>query len=95
MLLYVITLIVVIFSLAATENGQGFTMEQIIFEAASALGTVGLTTGITGSLTSAGKVIIIAAMLIGRLGPLTLLAVLTFNLRPVGYNYPSEPLVVG
>jgi len=46
-------------------------------------------------LTTAGKLIIIATMLIGRLGPLTLLAALTFNLKPVRYNYPDEAVIVG
>ena len=39
--------------------------------------------------------IIITVMLIGRLGPLTLLAALTFNLKPARYNYPDESLIVG
>jgi len=81
--------------LSITENSNGFTMSDIMFEAASALGTVGLTTGITSMLTTAGKVIIIAMMLIGRLGPLTLLAALTFNLKPGRYNYPQEAVIVG
>ena len=81
--------------LSITEGSNGFTMSDIIFEAGSALGTVGLTTGITGSLTTAGKLIIIATMLIGRLGPLTLLAALTFNLKPVRYGYPDEAIIVG
>jgi hypothetical protein len=34
-------------------------------------------------------------MLIGRLGPLTLLTALLFNVRSGKYEYPSEPLVVG
>jgi trk system potassium uptake protein TrkH len=70
-------------------------MLDIMFEAASALGTVGLTTGITPALTAAGKIIIIVVMLIGRLGPLTLLAALTFNLKPIRYNYPDEAVIVG
>ncbi|MHC4482302.1 MAG: TrkH family potassium uptake protein [Planctomycetota bacterium] len=82
-------------ALSITENANGFTMSQIMFEAGSALGTVGLTTGITPSLTTVGKLIIIAVMLIGRLGPLTLLAALTFNLKPVRYNYPEEAVIVG
>ena len=45
--------------------------DQILFEAASALGTVGLSTGITGSLSVAGKIFIIALMFIGRVGVLT------------------------
>ncbi len=78
-----------------TDDAQRFEMLDVMFETASALGTVGLTTGKTASLTNAGKVIIIIVMLIGRLGPLTLLAALTFNLKPVRYNYPDEAVIVG
>ena len=66
-----------------------------MFESTSALGTVGLSTGITHLLTSTGKLIIIIVMLIGRLGPLTLLAALTFDLKPVRYSYPQEAIIVG
>lgn len=95
MLLFVLVLFGATLVLSITESANGFTMSDIFFEAGSALGTVGLTTGITGSLTTAGKLIIIAVMLIGRLGPLTLLAALTFNLKPVRYNYPGEAIIVG
>ncbi|MHC4394728.1 MAG: TrkH family potassium uptake protein [Planctomycetota bacterium] len=94
-LLFVVVLFGAALALSITENANGFTMSEIMFESASALGTVGLTTGITGSLTTAGKVIIIVVMLVGRLGPLTLLAALTFNLKPVRYNYPDEAIIVG
>jgi len=70
-------------------------MIDIMFEAYLALGTVGLSTGITASLTMVGKLIIIIEMLIGRLGPLTLLAALTFNVKPASYNYPDESIIVG
>jgi trk system potassium uptake protein TrkH len=96
-LLFVVVLFGATLALSITENGNpnGFSMSDIMFEAGSALGTVGLTTGITRFLTDAGKLIIIAAMLIGRLGPLTLLAALTFNLKPVRYSYPEEAVIVG
>ncbi len=96
-LLFVMVLFGATLALSITENGnpEGFSMSDIMFEAGSALGTVGLTTGITRFLTDAGKLIIIAAMLIGRLGPLTLLAALTFNLKPVRYSYPEEAVIVG
>lgn len=45
--------------------------EDILFEVASALGTVGLSRGITGDLTEIGKVLIIIVMFIGRVGVLT------------------------
>ncbi|TSA53636.1 MAG: hypothetical protein D4R45_05305 [Planctomycetaceae bacterium] len=94
-LLFVAVLFVGTLALNITENSNCFTMSDIMFEAASALGTVGLTTGITSLLTTAGKLIIIAMMLIGRLGPLTLLAALTFNLKTARYNYPQEAVIVG
>jgi len=50
---------------------QTQAFEDILFEAASALGTVGLSRGITGDLLPFGKVIIILLMFIGRVGPIT------------------------
>ncbi len=94
-LLFLAVLFSAALALSITERTGGFTMSDILFEAGSALGTVGLTTGITPSLTTAGKLIIIAVMLIGRLGPLTLLAALTFNLKPARYNYPQDTIIVG
>jgi len=93
--LFAAVLIFAVLALSLTERENAAEMGDIAFEAASALGTVGLSTGITGSLTTAGKLIIIVVMLIGRLGPLTLLAAITFNMKPVGYSYPDEPIIVG
>lgn len=93
--LFIIVLFTATLALSVTENASGFSMMDIMFEAGSALGTVGLTTGITRFLTTAGKLIIITVMLIGRLGPLTLLAMLTFNLKPIRYSYPDESIIVG
>ncbi len=97
-LLFAVVLFSAALALTITESSNGFTMSEIMFETASALGTVGLSTGVTGpltTLTDAGKLIIIAVMLIGRLGPLTLLAALTFNIKPARYNYPDEAIIVG
>jgi len=94
-LLFAAVLFTATLALTITERAGGFQMSQIFFEASSALGTVGLSTGITPKLTTAGKLIIIVVMLIGRLGPLTLLAALTFNIRPARYSYPDESIIVG
>ncbi len=94
-LIFVVVLFASAMALSITEKANNFALSDTFFEAASALGTVGLTTGITPSLTTAGKLIIVAVMLIGRLGPLTLLAALTFNLKPARYNYPQEAVIVG
>ncbi|MCK5172160.1 MAG: hypothetical protein KAR47_02145, partial [Planctomycetes bacterium] len=94
-LLFAVVFLSVSFALSITERESGFSMDDIMFETVSALGTVGLSCGITEKLTTAGKLIIIATMLIGRLGPLTLLATMTFNLKPARYSYPDEPIIVG
>lgn len=63
--------------LSATEVGTSFM--NIFFESVSAFATVGLTLGITGSLTTIGKIIICITMFIGRLGPVTM--ALAFSMR--------------
>jgi trk system potassium uptake protein TrkH len=50
---------------------QTQVFEDVIFEAASALGTVGLSRGITGDLTSLSKIVVILLMYVGRVGPLS------------------------
>lgn len=57
------------FFLLLVEQGKPF--EDLTFEAASALGTVGLSRGVTGDLSSLGKIFVIALMFVGRLGPIT------------------------
>ncbi|MFA5069322.1 MAG: potassium transporter TrkG, partial [Candidatus Omnitrophota bacterium] len=65
---YISALVIGTYLLTLTESG---TFIDIFFEAASALGTVGLSLGITGTLTALGKLVIILMMYIGRVGPLT------------------------
>ena len=78
--------------LSITEN-LGFL--NILFEVVSAFGTVGLTTGITPSLSIAGKIVIICVMFIGRLGPLTMALSLVQRRKSTLYRYPEEPFKVG
>jgi len=65
------------------------------FEAVSACGTVGLSTGLTPELTVAGRIVIMVAMFAGRLGPLTLLAALAGRAPTSRYEYPSEQVIIG
>jgi trk system potassium uptake protein TrkH len=55
------------------------TFDQNFFEAASALGTVGLSMGITSGLSDLGKIILVFLMYCGRVGPLTFGAALFFR----------------
>lgn len=78
---YLCVLIVGLFALMMTESGKGF--EDLTFEAFSAIGTVGLSRGVTGELSDLGKLTIIVLMFIGRVGPITLgLALLSPRVAP-------------
>ena len=69
--------------------------EQVLFEAVSAFGTVGLSTGITGDLPTAGRLIVIVLMFVGRLGPVTLVSALALRERTRRYQLPEERPVIG
>ena len=80
-----------IFALVLTENAP---IMDIAFEAVSALGTVGLSRGLTGNLSSAGQGIIIFMMFMGRLGPL-MLAYFLANPRIKKLRYAETKLAIG
>jgi trk system potassium uptake protein TrkH len=67
---------------------------EIIFEAFSALGTVGLSLGLTPRLSDGGKVICIALMYIGRIGPVTL-AISIAAKKALPVRYAEEHVIVG
>lgn len=67
---------------------------DVVFEAVSALGTVGLSRGLTGSLSGVGEFIIILLMFMGRLGPLTL-AYFLASPRKKRLRYPETQLTIG
>ncbi len=66
----------------------------ILFEAVSAVATVGLSLGLTSELTALGKVVIIFGMFIGRVGPLTFLFALEIRRKRL-IRFPKESLLVG
>ncbi|MBP7552968.1 MAG: hypothetical protein KA885_06035, partial [Spirochaetes bacterium] len=72
--------------LSVTEN---FKFIQILFESVSAFGTVGLSTGITPNLSFFGKIVIILLMIIGKVGPLTLLAATSQKAERNNVEYPE------
>ncbi|MEL4293513.1 TrkH family potassium uptake protein [Shewanella xiamenensis] len=80
-----------IFFLLLSENAS---MIDIIFEAVSAFGTVGLSRGLTSNLTVTGQFIIIFLMFMGRLGPLTL-AYFLASPKLKRIRYPETKLTIG
>jgi trk system potassium uptake protein TrkH len=87
-----LSVLVAVFLLLLT---QGMNLQVALFEAVSALATVGLSIGGTAQLDTVGKLIITGCMFMGRVGPLTLF--LMFN-RPVAdetWEYPEQDVNVG
>jgi trk system potassium uptake protein TrkH len=68
---------------------------EALFECISALGTVGLSTGITPSLTDPGKLVLVALMLLGRLGPITAAVALARERRTYQARFPEEEPLIG
>ena len=71
-----------------------FSLSAVLFEVVSAIGTVGLTVGITPSLSVASRLLIILTMYIGRLGPLTV-ATMWVREPDTGISLPEENLSIG
>jgi trk system potassium uptake protein TrkH len=67
----------------------------LIFESISAFGTVGLSMGITMSLSIVGKWIIITTMFVGRVGLLSLALSLSSDEKDVAYRYPDTHIMIG
>lgn len=80
-------------ALDATQPLQSFL--PLLFETTSAFGTVGLTTGITPALNHIGKLLIIATMFAGRVGPLTLAVALGQRATQAHFRYPEDKVMVG
>jgi trk system potassium uptake protein TrkH len=68
---------------------------KLLFEAVSAFGTVGLSTGITPNLTPVGKLFILLLMFIGRVGPLTLAIAVGERTVKAMYSYPDGKVMIG
>lgn len=71
------------------------TFVQTLFEAFSAFGTVGASTGITPELSDPARLITTFAMFVGRLGPLTLVLALAARAHPVSYRPAVESVRIG
>jgi trk system potassium uptake protein TrkH len=72
-----------------------FELSDVTFESVSALGTVGLTNGITGALPIPAQVLVTILMFVGRVGPPTLFAALVLRERGRAYRHPEERIIIG
>lgn len=88
-------------ALCVTETGtlphgetRGMLLE-LLFECVSAFATAGLSTGLTPTLTPAGKLVVALLMFVGRLGPIVFITVLHDMQREESFRWPEKRLPIG
>lgn len=86
---YLSILLLIILMLLTTQN---ISNKNLIFEAVSAMGTVGLSLGITSNLDEVGKIIIIIAMFLGRVFPVALLCYINSKSVNNDIEYPDAKI---
>lgn len=84
--------IVSIIILSITEKAP---LINIIFEVCSAFGTTGLSLGLTPDLSTAGKIVIIILMFIGRIGLTSFIFIIGGKEKKDNYHYPKERIIIG
>lgn len=92
-----INFLILMFGIILLTYTEPFSFIEIVFEAVSAMGTVGLSLGITSSLTNFGKIVIISLMYIGRIGAITLILsiISSANKKSHEVAYPSGHIIIG
>ncbi len=80
---------------AGTPLGSGAHLPDLAFEVVSAFGTVGLSTGITSRLTVPSRLVLVALMFVGRVGPLTFGLAVLGRTRRRDWRYPTEQVMIG
>jgi len=98
-LFFIIGNIIGPFAMAITESdllaSGKYDFMDIVFEHVSAASTVGLSTGMTSELSAGGKIILVIAMFIGRVGTLTLAYLVGKRVISNKYKYPMGHTMVG
>ena len=89
---YLMAVICSLMIICAVENAS---ISNILFEVASAAGTVGLTVGITSTLSSISHIVLMLLMFGGRIGGLTLIIAFTERRTHVKLTRPTEKILIG
>lgn len=90
-----LTSMVIIASVILLRLTTTFSLDQIFFEVFSAVGTVGLSTGITADLPAHAKFLLSLLMLFGRLGPIVVATSLALRKVRRHYELPKERPLIG
>lgn len=75
--------------------GNNYPLNVILFEVISAAGTVGLSLGLTPHLDTSGQLLLIIAMFLGRVGPLTIAYSMIYGKKPLDMRYAEGRIMVG
>lgn len=87
--------LVVFLGLLVMTTAEPHSPDQLTFEAISAFGTAGLSTGITPVLSHTSWGVLIVLMFLGRVGPVSAAAALALHGQPRHFRYPEEDPLVG
>jgi trk system potassium uptake protein TrkH len=91
----IVSLLVIIMATLILSITEQFDFLHVFFETVSAYATVGLSTGITGDLSTIGRILITIIMFTGRVGPLTLAMALGEREKNNKIRYPEEKILIG
>lgn len=69
--------------------------ENVIFEVLSAIGTVGMTTGVTRNMCAVSRIVLIVLMYCGRLGSLSFALIFAQKRTSASVRQPQEKIIVG
>lgn len=90
--IYLMAVVISLMAICSTEN---LPLSDVLFEVASAAGTVGLTVGITSTLSTASHIILMLLMFGGRIGGLTLVFAFAERRERAKLARPSEKILIG
>jgi trk system potassium uptake protein TrkH len=92
--LFITSLGLILIVAVVLQMSQRLSLQETLFEAISAFGTVGLSLGATGKLDDFGKFLIVIVMFIGRVNILTFISLL-ITTKTSAIRYPEESMMIG
>lgn len=93
--IFLIYMTLIIVSVAILGIFEPYSMSTILYEVVSAIGTVGITLGITPTLCTVSKIVIMILMFCGRIGGLTFLLFFAEKKSQVPLERPTENILIG
>jgi trk system potassium uptake protein TrkH len=94
-ILFIATILVLVVTIILTITEPNELFINLLYEATSAFGTVGLTTGVTQNICPISKIVLIITMYLGRVGPLTVLLAIVNKKKKRNLKYPEAKILIG